>query len=138
MRYIISVVQHCWDGKLSFRHALYALRERPIAVTSKGETWVIDPDFLTDDENPMHSIKDTLAKLDPELLRELMEAAQFALNDVRVVKRVAGDLNIPVARVQALGLLATQLSVEPGLMPDITTVSQLDASQADLARAQGS
>ncbi|CAM5334664.1 hypothetical protein SSTU70S_04924 [Stutzerimonas stutzeri] len=45
MRYILSVAQHLFTGKLTFAHALYALRVRPIAVVSKGKTWVIKPDF---------------------------------------------------------------------------------------------
>jgi hypothetical protein len=45
MRYILSVAQHFLTGKLTFRHAIYALRVKPVAVTSKGKTWIIDPDF---------------------------------------------------------------------------------------------
>lgn len=45
MRYVLSVVQHCLAGKLTTKDAVYALRERPVAVASKGKTWVIDPDF---------------------------------------------------------------------------------------------
>lgn len=45
MRYVISVAHHYLTGKLSTEHAVYALRERPSAVASKGKTWVIDPDF---------------------------------------------------------------------------------------------
>jgi hypothetical protein len=45
MRYVFSVVRHFLTGKLTVQHALYALRERPVAVASKGTTWVIDPDF---------------------------------------------------------------------------------------------
>ncbi|QIZ22895.1 Hypothetical protein (plasmid) [Pseudomonas putida] len=37
----------------------------------------------------MNHIKNTLAQLDNGLLVELLEAAQFALNDTRTVKRVA-------------------------------------------------
>ena len=45
MRYVISVGRHYLTGKVATVHALYALRERPVAVASKGKTWVIDPDF---------------------------------------------------------------------------------------------
>ncbi|WP_432780697.1 hypothetical protein QZH44_30030 (plasmid) [Pseudomonas corrugata] len=45
MRYVLSVTRHYLDGKLKTQHALYALRKRPVAVSSKGKTWVIDPDF---------------------------------------------------------------------------------------------
>lgn len=45
MRYLLSVARHFLTGKLTARHALYALRKRPAAVASKGRTWVIDPDF---------------------------------------------------------------------------------------------
>lgn len=45
MRYVLSVVRHYLTGKLSTRHAIYALSQRPVAVVSKGKTWVIDPDL---------------------------------------------------------------------------------------------
>jgi len=45
MRYILSVAQHVLAGKLTIRHAIYALRVRPVAVASKGLTWIIDPTF---------------------------------------------------------------------------------------------
>ncbi|EPQ3666918.1 hypothetical protein MWU71_005982, partial [Pseudomonas aeruginosa] len=45
MRYVLSVASHYLTGKLTTGNALYALRERPVAVASKGKTWVIDPDF---------------------------------------------------------------------------------------------
>jgi len=45
MRYMLSVARHYLFGKLTTGHAVYALRERPVAVSSKGTTWVIDPDF---------------------------------------------------------------------------------------------
>lgn len=45
MRYVLSVASHYLAGKLTAKHAAYALRERPVAVASKGKTWVIDPDF---------------------------------------------------------------------------------------------
>lgn len=77
-------------------------------------------------------LKNTLAQLDDSLLAELFEAAQFALNDVRTAKRVATELDIPVARMQALAYLALQLSNEPGHVPDVTTIDQLDVFQAEL------
>ncbi|MNJ39998.1 hypothetical protein D3C77_348820 [compost metagenome] len=83
----------------------------------------------------MNTLKDTLAKIDNELLGELMEALQFALNDTRAAKRVAAELDIPVARVKGLAYIAIQLSVEPGAVPDVSTVAQLDAFQAELAGA---
>ncbi|MNW13809.1 hypothetical protein D3C71_2118570 [compost metagenome] len=64
-----------------------------------------------------------------------MEALQFALNDTRAAKRVAAELDIPVARVKGLAYIAIQLSVEPGAVPDVSTVAQLDAFQAELAGA---
>lgn len=81
----------------------------------------------------MDTIKSTLAKLDNALLGELVEAMQFALNDTRTAKRVAAELQIPVARVQGLAYIAVQLSTEPGAMPDVTTTAQLDAFQKELA-----
>lgn len=83
----------------------------------------------------MISLRNTLAQLDDDLLAELLETAQFALNDTRAAKRVAADLGIPVARVQGLAYIAIQLSTEPGTAPDITTVAQLDAYQAELTGA---
>lgn len=32
-------------GMLTTFHAIYALRERPIAVARKSKTWVVDPEF---------------------------------------------------------------------------------------------
>jgi len=81
----------------------------------------------------MTNRKNTLDMLDDELLAELLEAAQFALNDTRTAKRVAAELGIPVTRVRGLAFLAVQLSMEPGAMPDISTVAHLDAFQVDLA-----
>ncbi|MDU4254587.1 hypothetical protein [Pseudomonas sp.] len=46
MRYVLSVAKHYLNGCLTTRDAIYALRKRPIAVASKGGTWVIDPDFM--------------------------------------------------------------------------------------------
>ncbi|MDF4211104.1 hypothetical protein P2W50_31120 [Pseudomonas protegens] len=83
----------------------------------------------------MSNLKNTLAQLDDELLAELLEAAQFALNDTRTAKRVAAELDIPVARAQALAYVAIQLSTEPGTVPDVSTVAQLDAFQAELVGA---
>ncbi len=45
MRYVISVAYHYLAGKLTIKHSIYALRERPVAVVSKGKTWVIEPGF---------------------------------------------------------------------------------------------
>lgn len=83
----------------------------------------------------MNNIKNTLAQLDDELLAEFLEAAQFALNDTRTVKRVAAELDVPVARVKALAYIAVQLSMEPDAVPDVSTVAQLDAFAAELAGA---
>ena len=48
----------------------------------------------------MKNIKNTLAHLDSDLLAELLDAAQFALNDSRTVKRVAAELDVPAARLR--------------------------------------
>lgn len=45
MRYALSVAKYYLTGKLTTKHAVYALRVRPVAVASKGKVWVIDPDF---------------------------------------------------------------------------------------------
>lgn len=79
------------------------------------------------------SIKDTLAKLDDAVLTELLDNAQFALNDMATAKKVAKEFGTPLARVQALACLAVQLSMEPDRVPDITTVSQVYALQTELA-----
>ncbi|MDY7585101.1 hypothetical protein [Pseudomonas sp. CCI3.1] len=80
----------------------------------------------------MNNLKSTLAQIDDELLAELLEAAQFALNDTRTAKRLSAELDIPVARIKALAYTAVQLSMEPGAVPDISTVAQLDAFQEEL------
>lgn len=43
--YYLSAVRHLIAGRLTFNHFLYALKERPIVVRSKGNGWVIDPSF---------------------------------------------------------------------------------------------
>ncbi|MGF6282014.1 hypothetical protein ABH908_000499 [Pseudomonas frederiksbergensis] len=83
----------------------------------------------------MNNLKNTLAQLDDELLAEFLEAAQLALNDTRTAKRVAAELDIPVARVQGLAYIAIQLATEPGVAPDVSTVAQLNSLQAELAGA---
>lgn len=83
----------------------------------------------------MNNLKNTLAQLDDDLLVELLSAAQFALNDTRTAKRVAAEQEVPVARVKALAYIAVQLSMEPTAVPDVTTVAQLDAFEAELAGA---
>lgn len=45
MKYVLNVACYYLAGKLTTRHVLYALRVRPVAVISKGKTWIIDPDF---------------------------------------------------------------------------------------------
>ena len=45
MRYLLSVAWHFLSGKLTLRHAIHALRVRPVAVISKGKAWVVDPGF---------------------------------------------------------------------------------------------
>lgn len=45
MRYVLSVALHYLTGKLTARHAIYAIRVRPVAVASRGKIWVIDPSF---------------------------------------------------------------------------------------------
>ncbi|HEP8970169.1 TPA: hypothetical protein VDU83_002506 [Pseudomonas aeruginosa] len=81
----------------------------------------------------MNKLKNTLAQLDDALLTELLEAAQLALNDTGTAKRIAAELNIPVARAKGLAYIAVQLSMEPDALPDVSTVAQLDAFQAELA-----
>lgn len=61
------------------------------------------------------------------------EAAQFALNDTRTAKRVAAELDVPVARVKALAYIAVQLSMEPDAVPDVSTVAQLGSFAAEIA-----
>lgn len=84
----------------------------------------------------MNNLKNTLAQIDDDLLSELLEAAQFALNDTRSAKRVAAELDVPVARVMALAHIAVQLSMEPDSVPDVSTVDQLDAFAVDLSEAK--
>ncbi|MBI6621526.1 hypothetical protein YA0783_24875 [Pseudomonas corrugata] len=83
----------------------------------------------------MNNLKHTLAQLDDDLLAELLEAAQFALNDTRTAKRVAAELDVPAARVKALAYIVVQLSTEPDAVPDVSTVAGLDAFQAQLSGA---
>lgn len=81
----------------------------------------------------MNNLKTTLAQLEDELLAELLEAAQVALNDTRTAKRVAAELDVPAARVKALAYIAVQLSMEPGAVPEVSTVAQLDTFEVELA-----
>lgn len=45
MLYVLSVARHYLTGKLTTQHAVHPLYKRPVAVASKGKTWVIDPAF---------------------------------------------------------------------------------------------
>ncbi|MGG2299516.1 hypothetical protein ACSZNZ_22190 [Aeromonas caviae] len=45
MKYTISVLKHFISGHLSLQHTIYALHVRPVAVASRGMTWIVDPDF---------------------------------------------------------------------------------------------
>lgn len=45
MRYMLSVLRHYLTGRITGQHALYALHKRPGAVASKGQTYILDPDF---------------------------------------------------------------------------------------------
>lgn len=45
MRYVLSVARHYLPRKLTTEQAAYSLRELPVAVASKGKTWIIDLDF---------------------------------------------------------------------------------------------
>lgn len=83
----------------------------------------------------MNNLKNTLAQLDDDLLAELLEAAQFALNDTRTANRVAAELDTSVARIKGLAYIAVQLTMEPSAVPDVSTVAQLDAFQEELAGA---
>lgn len=79
------------------------------------------------------TLKETLEKLEDSVLTELLGAAQMALNDTRTANRVAKEFGVPLARVQALAYLATQLSMEPNREPDITTMADMYALQSKLA-----
>lgn len=46
MRYIRSALMHFCRGHLTAKHLVYAIRKRPVAVSSKGTSWIIDPDFI--------------------------------------------------------------------------------------------
>ena len=45
MRYLLSATKHFLLGKLTIRHFIYALQVKPVAITSKGKTWIIEPAF---------------------------------------------------------------------------------------------
>ncbi len=45
MKYLLRVVRYLVTGRLTIRSAIYTLRVKPVAVVSKGVTWIVDPDF---------------------------------------------------------------------------------------------
>lgn len=68
-------------------------------------------------------LKSTLAQIDDELLAELLEAAQFALNDTRTAKRLSAELDIPVLDIKAQAHILIAASMWSQLLsPDISTV----------------
>ncbi|SDI32874.1 hypothetical protein SAMN05216189_100456 [Pseudomonas delhiensis] len=74
------------------------------------------------------SIKHTLNLLDERLLKELLDAAQEALNDTATAKRVAHMLGVEPARVHALANVALGLSqAEDERAHDVGTLRQLDS-----------
>lgn len=74
------------------------------------------------------SIKHTLNLLDERLLKELLDAAQEALNDTATAKRVAHVLGVELARVHALANVALSLSqAEDERSHDVGTLRQLDS-----------
>lgn len=75
----------------------------------------------------MNNLKNTIDQLDNALLEELLDAAQVALNDTDTARRVADELGISKARVMGLACIAEQLYMDPDILPDVTTLAQLDA-----------
>lgn len=80
------------------------------------------------------NVQASVSQLDNALLFELLEAAQFALNDECVIKRVAAELRQPPERIEAIAGLAVELSSSDGEPPSISTVSELDAQTKMLAK----
>lgn len=68
----------------------------------------------------MNNLKNPLAQPDDDLLGELLEAAQFALNDTRSANHAAAELDTPVASVKGLPYIAVQLSMEPSVVPEVS------------------
>lgn len=76
-------------------------------------------------------LKDTLAQLDNDLLYALVRVAATSLNNPSAEKRTAELEDMSVDRVRVLANTAFQLRMEPDVLPDITSISQLDAALAE-------
>ncbi|HFL7940328.1 MULTISPECIES: hypothetical protein [Bacteria] len=80
-------------------------------------------------------LKDMLRQIDEDLLAEILEAAHCALNRPGAAKRVAKAMNTSVERVRTLAYISAQLNLCPRLVPDISTVKEMEAFQARLSAA---
>ena len=66
-------------------------------------------------------------QMDESVLNELVQVAQFALNDVRTIRRVASELSMPETRVEVLAGLAIELSTSEGEAPSIQNLLELSS-----------
>ncbi|WP_044345909.1 hypothetical protein [Pseudomonas meliae] len=80
-------------------------------------------------------LKDMLGQIDDVLLAEILAAAHCALNRPGAAKRVAKALNTSVERVKTLAYISAQLTMQPRLIPDISTMEEMEAFQARLGAA---
>lgn len=78
-------------------------------------------------------IKKSLMHLEDTVLAELLEVAQFALNDQRAVARVSSELQIPEIRVEAFAGICIELANSTGERPSVATEAELSAFVKDLS-----
>ncbi|MDF3933317.1 hypothetical protein [Pseudomonas citronellolis] len=77
-------------------------------------------------------LKTTLNLMDEQLLKDLFDAAQEALNDTQTSQRVGHVLGLEAPRVQALAQVALRLSLLEESPQPIGTRRQLDALTDEL------
>lgn len=75
-------------------------------------------------------LKDTLSQMDNELLLEIIVMAHEALFNLCPERRAAEILCMPIERFRALSNTVFQLRMEPDELPEITSLSQLEAAVA--------
>lgn len=89
------------------------------------------------DLNSAEPIKSTLASMDEDLLGDLFEAAQFALNDVDTIERVSKELGAPVERLETMAGIFIALSVadeaDHSTIDVVRTTQELESEAAKLA-----
>lgn len=75
---------------------------------------------------------ETMAEIDPVVLRHLFYATQFALNDIDTVERVSKETGISESVLHVLTGISIDLSNSPEVSPELRTMAEVIASADEL------